>query len=96
MKELGIDISNHVPTNVETYLDQEWDYVITVCNHANETCPAFTGKIKKRIHLGFDDPSQETGTEDFIHAEFCRVRDEIKNVFTHFYITEILKSKLNV
>ena len=54
------------------------------------------GKIKKRIHLGFDDPSQETGTEDFIHAEFCRVRDEIKNVFTHFYITEILKSKLNV
>ena len=56
----------------------------------------FTGKIKKRIHLGFDDPSQETGTEDFIHAEFCRVRDEIKNVFTHFYITEILKSKLNV
>ena len=96
MKELGIDISNHIPTNVETYLDQEWDYVITVCDHANETCPAFTGKVKKRIHLGFDDPSQETGTEDFIHAEFCRVRDEIKNVFTHFYITEILKSKLNV
>lgn len=93
MKELGIDISNHIPTNVETYLDQEWDYVITVCGHAKETCPAFTGKVKKRLHLGFDDPSQAKGTEDFINSEFCRVRDEIRNAFTHFYITEILKPK---
>lgn len=51
MKEVGIDISSHVPTHVNTYLDQEWDYVITVCGGANESCPAFTGKVGKRLHI---------------------------------------------
>lgn len=78
MKEVGIDISSHVPTHVNTYLDQEWDYVITVCGGANESCPAFTGKVGKRLHIGFDDPSHATGTPEFIEAEFRRVRDEIK------------------
>lgn len=49
MKEVGIDISSHVPTHVNTYLDQEWDYVITVCGGANESCPAFIGKVGKRL-----------------------------------------------
>ena len=57
MKEVGIDISSHVPTHVNTYLDQEWDYVITVCGGANENCPTFSGKVGKRLHIGFDDPS---------------------------------------
>lgn len=52
MKEVGIDISSHVPTHVNTYLDQEWDYVITVCGGANESCPAFIGKVGKRLHIG--------------------------------------------
>ena len=78
MKEVGIDISSHVPTHVNTYLDQEWDYVITVCGGANESCPAFTGKVGKRLHIGFDDPSHATGTPEFIEAEFRRVRDEIE------------------
>lgn len=78
MKEVGIDISSHVPTHVNTYLDQEWDYVITVCGGANESCPAFIGKVGKRLHIGFDDPSHATGTPEFIEAEFRRVRDEIK------------------
>ena len=94
MKEVGIDISSHVPTHVNTYHDQEWDYVITVCGGANKSCPAFTGKVGKRLHIGFDDPSHATGTPEFIEAEFRRVRNEIKNAFARFYITEIRKEEL--
>ena len=92
MKEAGIDISSHIPTNVNTYLDQEWDYVITVCGSANESCPSFTGKVGKRLHIGFDDPSHVTGTQEFIDSEFRRVRDEIKHTFTRFYLTDIRKT----
>lgn len=94
MNEVGIDISSHVPTHVNKYLNQEWDYVITVCGNANENCPDFIGKVGKRLHLGFDDPSHVTGTPEFILSEFRRVRDEIKNAFARFYITEIMKREL--
>lgn len=89
MKETGIDISKHTSDSVELYLDEEWDYVITVCGGANEACPAFTGKVKHRLHLGFDDPSHSTGTDEFIHSEFIRVRDEIKDGFLKFYIENL-------
>ena len=85
MKEIGIDISHHTSDSVNIYLGEEWDYVITVCGGANEACPAFTGKVKHRLHLGFDDPSHAVGTDEFIHSEFIRVRDEIKEVFWEFY-----------
>ena len=85
MKKAGIDISKHTPKHVEQYLNEEWDYVITVCDDANETCPVFTGKVKHRMHIGFDDPSKVTGTEEFILSEFRRVRDEIKERFYGFY-----------
>ena len=62
MLEAGIDISSHTPKDVSIYLQQEWDYVITVCGGANESCPAFTGKVKHRLHMGFEDPSEATGT----------------------------------
>lgn len=94
MKEAGIDISSHVPTHVNTYLNQEWDYVITVCGGANESCPAFTGKVGKRLHIGFDDPSHAVGTPEFIDAEFHRVRDEIKKRFAEFYVKEIKMQEL--
>lgn len=90
MKEIGIDISHHTSDSVDIYLDQEWDYVITVCGGANENCPAFLGKVKKRLHIGFDDPSHAVGTEDFIHSEFIRVRDEIHAAFRKLYEEEIL------
>lgn len=77
MQEVGIDISSHVPIHVNSYLDQEWDYVITVCGGAKENCPAFNGKVGKRLHIGFDDPSEAQGTAEFIDSEFRRVRDEI-------------------
>jgi len=85
MTEAGIDISHHTPKLVDQYLQDEWDYVITVCDHANETCPLFMGKVKHRIHMGFEDPSHVTGSEDFIMSEFRRVRDMIKNEFKDFY-----------
>jgi arsenate reductase (thioredoxin) len=93
MKEVGVDISSHTSDSVEMYLDQEWDYVITVCGGANENCPAFLGKVKKRVHIGFDDPSHLEGPEDFIMTEFRKVRDQIKESFQAFYKTNILNPK---
>ncbi len=89
MAEAGIDISHHTSDSVEMYLNNEWDYVITVCGGANETCPAFFGKVKHRLHMGFDDPSHAVGTEDFIRSEFVRVRDEIKDRFYAFYVEHV-------
>ncbi len=71
------------------YINEEWDYVITVCDHANETCPLFTGKVRQRLHIGFEDPSAKTGTEDFIMSEFRRIRNLIKDEFYRFYIEKI-------
>ena len=89
MDEMGIDLSNHSPKSVNLYIRQEWDYVITVCGGANENCPLFTGKVKNRLHIGFDDPSEATGTSEFINREFHRVRDEIKARFYEFYLNEL-------
>lgn len=93
MAEIGIDISHHTSDSVSKYLGEEWDYVITVCGGANEACPAFLGKVKNRLHIGFDDPSHAVGSEEFIWSEFIRVRDEIKAGFYAFY-TEIIKPQL--
>lgn len=90
MKEINIDISHHTSDPVEKYLDQEWDYVITVCGGANENCPVFTGRVKNRLHIGFDDPSFAIGTEEFIRSEYLRVRDEIKQSFYTLFADKIL------
>lgn len=90
MHEAGIDISNNYPKSVNQYLRDEWDYVITVCDHANETCPVFTGKVKQRLHIGFEDPSTAFGDEDYILSEFRRVRDQIKERFYQFYIENLV------
>ncbi len=93
MKEIGIDISSHTSDSVEKYLDEQWDYVITVCGGANEKCPAFIGKVKHRLHIGFDDPSHAVGSDKFVWSEYIRVRDEIKATFWILYAEE-LKSKI--
>ena len=77
MKELGIDLEDHYPQDVDQYLDRTFDYVITVCGHAQENCPVFLGEVKQRLHIGFDDPAVVTGTEEEIYQEFRRIRDEI-------------------
>lgn len=95
MSEVGIDISQHIPKSVENYLNEEWDYVITVCGGANESCPMFIGNVKQRLHIGFDDPSEAEGTDEFVMSEFRRVRDEIKQRIAEFYITQILKREVS-
>lgn len=89
MNEIGVDISNGTPENVDQYLSQSFDYVITVCDNAKETCPVFLGKVNERLHIGFDDPADAIGTEEEILNEFRRIRDEIKNGFYQFYIEKI-------
>jgi arsenate reductase len=86
MKDIGIDISDQTPKSVDEYLNDEWDYVITVCDEANETCPLFNGKVKNRLHMGFQDPSKAVGTDEFIWSEFLRVRDEIKEKFYNLWL----------
>ena len=93
MAEIGIDISGHTSDSVQKFLNDKWDYVITVCGGANENCPAFFGEVKHRLHIGFDDPSHATGTDEFIWSEFIRVRDEIKERFWKLY-EEDIKSQL--
>ena len=85
MLEAGIDISRHIPNPVEKFLDEEWNFVITVCDHAKETCPVFTGQVKKRLHIGFEDPSESVGSEEYILSRFRKVRDEIRIAFWQFY-----------
>lgn len=84
MNEVGIDLSSHTPKSVDIYLNEAWDYVITVCGGANESCPMFNGKVGQRLHIGFDDPSDAQGSEEFIMSEFRRVRDEIQQGFAEF------------
>jgi len=59
--------------------------VITVCDNAKETCPVFVGKVKHRLHIGFDDPAEARGTEEEVLSVFRRVRNEIKQEFSTFY-----------
>lgn len=93
MQELGIDISKNHPKSVNEFLDKSFDYVITVCGDAKESCPVFTGNVKHRLHIGFDDPAKATGTKKQILSEFIRIRDEIKKDFHKFYVEQI-KTKI--
>jgi arsenate reductase len=77
MDEIGIDISHHRAKNVSEFVDQKFDYVVTVCDQARESCPFFPGG--KIIHKSFKDPSQLKGTEEEILAGFREARDEIRN-----------------
>jgi arsenate reductase len=85
MAEAGIDIGSHKPKLVDEFLRESFDYVITVCGDAKENCPVFLGEVKKRLHMGFEDPAKATGSEEKILQEFRRIRDEIKERFYSFY-----------
>ena len=90
MKEAGIDISGNKPKNVGLFLSDPFDYVITVCDHAKETCPYFSGQVKHHLHMGFEDPADATGTVEEIMPVYRRIRDEIRESFFNLY-TEKLK-----
>lgn len=76
MKEVNIDIADHQSNLIDDYQDMRFDYLITVCNRANEMCPTFFQNLKK-IHHSFEDPSVSLGTESQVIDEFRRVRDQI-------------------
>ena len=92
MNEVGIDISKGKPKPVKEFLNESFDYVITVCGGAKESCPMFSGEVKHRLHIGFDDPAEAEGTEEFVISEFRRIRDEIKRDFSEFYNNNVKQS----
>ena len=92
MREVGIDISAGSPKSVNQFVSQSFDYVITVCDDADKNCPNFSGKVGKRVHIGFIDPAAATGSEAHIMSVFRQVRNEIKQKFSVFYSKEINKS----
>jgi arsenate reductase len=92
MQEIGINISGGRPKSVRQFLNQPFDYVITVCDDADKNCPFFSGKVGKRVHIGFVDPAKATGTEEHVMAVFRQVRDDIRQRFLAYYQTEIRKT----
>jgi len=85
MTEKGIDISKQFPKSVDLFLTESFDYVITVCDGAKEICPIFTGNVKHRLHMGFEDPANATGTEEEKLLVYRKIRDEIFDAFKTFY-----------
>jgi arsenate reductase len=77
MAEKGIDISHHTSDHIDKYMEMEFDYVITVCDNANETCPYFPTN-KTKWHWSFEDPAAATGTEEERLAKFREIRDQIQ------------------
>ena len=77
MRDIGVDISTHRSKSVDEFLEEPFDYVITVCDNANESCPIFPGNVE-RIHWSFDDPAAYDGTDAEKLSEFIRVRDQIR------------------
>ncbi len=87
MKEAGIDISAHASKTMDGLLDQPWDYIITVCDSANEKCPFFPARTT-RLHWSLPDPSQATGSPEEQLTAFRRVRDDIKRRIVDWMTTQ--------
>lgn len=84
MKEDGIDISNHTSNHVDEYLHLDFDYIITVCDHAHENCPFIPSRNAIRLHQNFNDPSKVLGTDEEKHTAFLMARNEIKDYCNKF------------
>ena len=90
MAEDGIDITQHTSNHVDEYSGIEWDFIITVCDHAKENCPFIPSKNAKRIHHNFFDPSKVVGSEEEKHAAFEKARNEIKSFCQEFIKNELV------
>jgi arsenate reductase len=86
MQERGIDIGAHRSKHLSEFIDQPFDYVITVCDSAAENCPVFPGKAT-RIHWSFPDPAAVTGTDDALMSAFTRVRDDLERMLMEWLNT---------
>lgn len=89
MAEDGIDISNHTSNHVDEYHGINWDFIVTVCDHANENCPFIPAPNAKRLHHNFFDPSNVNGTEEEKHAAFEKARNEIREYCRNFIETNL-------
>ncbi len=89
MKEVGIDLSANYPKHSDQFINDPFDYVITVCDNAKESCPVFNGKVGKQLHIGFEDPADAAGTEEEVLRVFRKIRDQIRNDFYQFYTTNL-------
>lgn len=87
MKEDGIDISHHTSNHVDEYSDINFDYIITVCDHAKENCPYIPSKNAVRLHHNFSDPSKVIGSDAEKHAAFIKTRNDIKAYVEKFVVT---------
>ena len=85
MAEKGINISTQFPKSVDLFIKEPFDYVITVCDGAKEICPVFTGNVKHRLHIGFEDPANAKGSNEEKLIVYRKVRDEIEREFRKFY-----------
>jgi arsenate reductase len=90
MKEVGIDISHHRSKAMDPFAGEKFDYVVTLCDQANESCPVFFGGTR-RLHMGFDDPAAASGSETEKLAAFRKVRDQIREAIVRFLSQEIEK-----
>lgn len=88
MKEDNIDITGHTSNHVDEYQSIAWDYIITVCDHANENCPFIPAPAAQRLHHNFSDPSKLKGTDEEIHQAFENTRNEIRAYAQNFCATE--------
>jgi len=88
MKEVGIDIASHRSKHVDEFAGQDFDYVLTVCDRANESCPIFAGHAA-RLHRNFEDPALAHGSQEERLAVFRRVRDEIRDYLKGFSVVHL-------
>ena len=89
MEEAGMPITDLEPHDVKQYLDEKWDFVITVCNHARESCPVFTGPVRQQLHISFPDPASAKGGVEAQLIVFREVRDHIIQSFREFYFRQV-------
>lgn len=89
MAEDDIDITGHTSNHVDEYQGISWDFILTVCDHANENCPFIPAPNAQRFHQNFFDPSKVVGTEDEKHQAFEKARNEIKEYCRNFIATNL-------
>lgn len=89
MKEDGVDIGHHTSNHVDEYENVNFDFIITVCDHANENCPYIPSKNAVRLHQNFFDPSKIDGTKEEVHANFEKARNQIKEFCDAFVVKNL-------
>jgi arsenate reductase len=85
LREIGIDISGHRSKNIEELAGKQFDCTITLCGDARDRCPIFSGG-GERVHIGFADPAKATGSEEEIMQAFRKVRDEVRDALTSYFM----------